>query len=234
MGVVFPFEPALYNHETELAEFIGHPLLDLVRPTRSRADTLQRYDLDPNLRTVVLLPGSRKKEIRSLLEPMCAAAAMLRGEGWQAVLALAPDLDERDLAEASNGCALPFTVAKDDTYNVVAAADAAIVASGTATLETALLGCPMVIVYRVSPVTYWLARRLVRVDSIGMPNIVLQRPVFPELIQADATAGAMVDAVRGLMSRRADLVEALATLRLRLGTPGAAGRAADLALQLVQ
>jgi lipid-A-disaccharide synthase len=165
---------------------------------------------------------------------MCAAAAMLREEGWQAVLALAPDLDEHDLAEASNGSAPALTVAKDDTYNVVAAADAAIVASGTATLETALLGCPMVIVYRVSPVTYWLARRLVRVDSIGMPNIVLQRPVFPELIQADATAGAMVDAVRGLMSRRADLVEALATLRLRLGTPGAAGRAADLALQLVQ
>lgn len=159
---------------------------------------------------------------------------MLRAEGWQAVLGLAPDLDERDLAEALRGLSPAFVVAKNDTYNVVAAADAAIVASGTATLETALLGCPMVIVYRVSPVTYWLARRLVQVDSIGMPNIVLQRPVFPELIQAEATAGAMADAVRGLSSRRVELDEALATLRLRLGTPGAADRAADLALQLVQ
>jgi lipid-A-disaccharide synthase len=92
----------------------------------------------------------------------------------------------------------------------------------------------MVIVYRVSPVTYWLARHLVQVDSIGMPNIILQRPVFPELIQAEATADAMADAVRGLVSRRAELDEALATVRRRLGTPGAAGRAADLALELVK
>jgi lipid-A-disaccharide synthase len=159
---------------------------------------------------------------------------MLCSEGWQAVLALAPGLDEGDLTEALGGRPPAFVVAKDDTYNVVAAADAAIVASGTATLETALLGCPMVIVYRVSPVTYWLARRLVQVDSIGMPNIILQRPVFPELIQAEATAVAMAEAVRGLMSRRAELDEALSTLRLRLGTPGAAGRAADLALALVE
>jgi lipid-A-disaccharide synthase len=234
MGVVFPFEPPLYNDGRELAEFIGHPLLDLVRPTRSRWETLERYGLDPNLRTLVLLPGSRRKEVRSLLEPMCAAAQTLRGEGWQAALALAPGLDEDDLKEALGKRPPAFVVAKNDTYNLLAAADAAIVASGTATLETALLGCPMVIVYRVSPLTYWLARRLVQVDSIGMPNIILQRPVFPELIQAEATADAMADAVRSLLKRRPELDEALASLRRLLGTPGAAGRAADLALGLVK
>lgn len=234
MGVVFPFEPALYNDGSDLAEFIGHPLLDMVRPTRSRTDTLERYGLDSEKRTLVLLPGSRRKEVRALLQPMCEAAEILRGEGWQATLALAPGLDERALNQALGGRSASFVVAKGDTYNVVAAADAAIVASGTATLETALLGCPMVIVYRVSPVTYWLARRLVQVDTIGMPNIILQRPVFPELIQAEATATAMGDAVRSLVSRRAELNEALATVRRRLGTPGAAGRAADLALGLIK
>jgi lipid-A-disaccharide synthase len=234
MGVVFPFEPQLYNDGSQLAEFIGHPLLDLVRPTRSRSETLALYGLSAHLRTLALLPGSRPKEIRSLLEHMAGAAETLCGEGWQAVLALAPGLDQADVEEALQGREPGFVVARDDTYNVVAAADAAIVASGTATLETALLGCPMVIVYRVSPVTYWLARRLVQVDSIGMPNIILQREVFPELIQEEATSEAMADAVRGLVLRRSELQEALATLRDMLGTPGAASRAADLALGLVR
>ncbi|MGH7788904.1 MAG: lipid-A-disaccharide synthase [Candidatus Binatia bacterium] len=235
LGVVFPFEPALYNEGgRQLAEFIGHPLLDVVRASRGRAETRTRHGLDPERPLLALLPGSRKKELQALVRPMCAAALALRAEGWQAVLALAEALTEDDLRDALDGEPLPVPVAHADTYNVVAAADAAIVASGTATLETALLGCPMVIVYRVAPLTFWLARRLVKVNWIGMPNIILQRGVFPELIQGDATAEAMADAVRGVRARAPEMTTALHELRARLGTPGAAERAADLALGLVR
>ena len=234
LGVVFPFEEGLYNSNGRvLAEFIGHPLLDVVRPTRSVAETRIRYGLDAQRRTLALLPGSRKKEVRYLLGPLCAAADVLARDGWQAVVAVAPDLDESDLAAAVNGQRLAVPLARGDTYNVVAAADAAIVASGTATLETALLGCPMVIVYRMAPFTYWLARLLVRVDWIGMPNIILQHPVFPELVQRAVTPAAMAAAVRDLQGRRAEVGEALDTLRTNLGEAGAAERAANLALALV-
>jgi lipid-A-disaccharide synthase len=232
LGVVFPFEADLYNNGRPLAEFIGHPLLDVVRPTRPAPETRRRYGLDPDRPVLALLPGSRKKEVRYHLRPMCEAAVRLAAEGWQPIVALAESLSLDDLGEALGG-PLPFPVAHGDTYNAVAAADAAVVASGTATLETALLGCPMVIVYRMSPLTHWIARRLVDVNWIGMPNIILEREVFPELIQSEVTAAAMADAVRVVRARRTEMSEALEQLRARLGTPGAAERAADLALGLV-
>lgn len=233
MGVVFPFEPALYNNGRRVAEFVGHPLLDVVRPTRSRSDTRARYGVGESQRMVALLPGSRQKEIRYLMAPLCAAAAQLAREGWHPIIARAPTVSVADLAAALGGGPLPFPVADDDTYNVVAAADAAVVASGTATLETALLGCPMVIVYRMAWLTHWLARRLVHLDWIGMPNIILDREVFPELIQQEVTPGAVAAAVRTVAAQREEMVTALATLRASLGEPGAADRAAALALTLV-
>jgi lipid-A-disaccharide synthase len=234
LGVVFPFEPSLYNNGRRLAEFIGHPLLDVVRADRPRAETLERCGLRGDRPTVALLPGSRRKELRALVRPMCEAAEILAGGGWQAVLALAPGLTAADVCAALDGREPRFPVVGGDTYNLVAASDAAIVASGTATLETALLGCPMVIVYRLSALSHWLARRLVQVDWIGMPNILLGRTVFPELIQKEATPEAMAEGVRGLAARREELHATLVALRARLGEPGAAGRAADLALELVR
>lgn len=235
IGVVFPFEPELYNTEgRNVAEFVGHPLLDVVRQTATAEETRARYGVSPGQRVLALLPGSRKKELRYLLRPMCAAAELLRSDGWKPILALAPTLADADLADELGGQLPPFPIARGDTYNIVAAADAAIVASGTATLETALLGCPMVIVYRVSPVTYWLARALVRIEWIGMPNILLRRGVFPELIQRAVTPTAMAEAVRGLMHRREEITQALTEVRASLGTAGAADRAAALALELAR
>ncbi|MGD9762988.1 MAG: lipid-A-disaccharide synthase [Candidatus Binatia bacterium] len=234
LGVVFPFEPAVYNTaDRQLAEFIGHPLLDVARPSRPRDETRARYGLAPDRPVLALLPGSRRKEVRSLFRPLCEAAVLLRQEGWQPIVALAESLGHGDLRAALGGAAVPVTIAHSDTYNVVTAADAAIVASGTATIETALLGCPMVIVYRVSPLTFWVARRLVDVQWIGMPNIILQRAVFPELLQHAVTPAALVSAVRTVHARRAETAAALAELRAKLGAPGAADRAADLALSLV-
>jgi lipid-A-disaccharide synthase len=233
LGVVFPFEAALYNNGRRLAEFVGHPLLDVVRPTRSREETCARYGLDPARPLLALLPGSRRKEIRHLLRPGIAAAEQLMREGWQAAIALAHTLTLADLQEALGGPLPALPVVEDDTYNLVHAADAAVVASGTATLETALLGRPMVITYQVAPLTFALARLLVRVDHIGMPNIILGRRVFPELLQADVTRDKLVAAVHDVTARRAEVAVALAALREQLGHPGAAERAAHLALELM-
>ena len=232
LGVVFPFEPSLYNNGRQLAEFVGHPLLDVVRPMRTPAETRARYGLDPDRPVVAILPGSRKKELRYLVPPVFAAAAQLAVDGWQPIVALAESLSVDDL-RAATADAAPGPIAHGDTYDVVAAADAAIVTSGTATLETALLRCPMVIVYRCAPVTFWLARQLLDVDWIGMPNIILQRAIFPELIQSAATPDAIAAAVRSVSAHRAELGAALEELRDRLGAPGAADRAAELALALV-
>ena len=189
LGVVFPFEAELYNNGRPLAEFIGHPLLDVVRPTRPAAETRARYGLDRR-------PAGRRsaawqpREGGALSLPPDVRGGRAAGGGR-----LATDRRAGRVAHALPtsaqplGGPMPFPIAHGDTYNAVAAADAAIVASGTATLETALLGCPMVIVYRMSPLTHWIARRLVDVKWIGMPNIILQRSVFPELIQSEVTPG---------------------------------------------
>lgn len=233
LAAIFPFEPDLYNQGRSIAEFIGHPLVEVARPNRDRAATRARYGLATDRPLLALLPGSRKKEIRLLLAPAVAAAQRLAAEGWQAAVARAHTLSSQDLEEAWGG-PLPLPVIDDDTYNLVHAADAALVASGTATLETALLGRPMVIMYRVSPLTYAIARRLVRVDHIGMPNIILGRRVFPELIQDDVTCDKLVAAVHDIVARRAEVESALQTLRASLGEPGAAERGARIALELMK
>jgi lipid-A-disaccharide synthase len=233
LGVVFPFESALYNDGHDFAQFVGHPLLDVVRPTRTREETLARYQLDPARPVLALLPGSRKKEIRHLLGPGLEAGRRLAAEGWQVVVAVAHTLTRADLTAALGGPLPPVTVVEHDTYNVVHSADAALVASGTATLETALLGRPMVIMYRVAPLTYALARLLVRVEHIGMPNIILGRAVFPELIQGEVTGDKLAAAIRDVAARRSDLAAPLGEVRRKLGDPGAADRAARLALELL-
>jgi lipid-A-disaccharide synthase len=241
LAVVFPFEPELYGltasatngERRPLAEFVGHPLLDLVKPTRQPNETRARYGLDANRPLLAILPGSRRKEIRHLLRPSIDAALQLRVDGWQAAIALASTLTADDLREAIEGDTVPFPVAEDDTYNLVHAADAVLVTSGTATMETALLQRPMVIMYRTSRLTYAIARRLVEVDHIGMPNIILGRGVFPELIQDEVTPDKLAAAVRDVYARRAELAATLADLRSRMGEPGAAERAARMALELL-
>lgn len=235
LAVVFPFEEALYNTGgRQLARFVGHPLLDEVQVTREPAETRALYGLSADRPLLALLPGSRRKEIRLLLPAALAAAKILVAEGWQVALARAHTLTEQDLREALDGRDPGVPVVVDDTYNLVHAADAALVASGTATLETALLGRPMVIMYRMSRFTFALARRLVRVDHIGMPNLILGRRVFPELVQDAVTPEALVAAVREIHARREELAGELRELRQRLGEPGAAGRAAETALEVMR
>lgn len=234
LAAIFPFESDFYAKHGCSVDFVGHPLVDRVRPTRTREQTLSQYSLDPQRKTIALLPGSRAQEVRYLLTPMLEATKLL-GPEYQFILAVASTLNLEQLK--SQVAAYPVRLVQGDTYNVVHAADFALVASGTATLETALLERPMVIVYRMASVTYALARLIVRVPFIGMPNLIAERQVVPELVQSDVTPERIANVARQLLDdpQAYSLTqEGLREVRRRLGSGGAATRAAQLIIAMLE
>jgi lipid-A-disaccharide synthase len=235
--VIFPFEERLYREAGVPVTFVGHPLVDTVRPEADRASFLRTLDLDPARPTLAVLPGSRPKELGHNLPALVGALRLIaaRRPDVQPVLALAPSLERGPVDTLARG--LPLRVVAGRTHGVVGTAAAALVASGTATVETALLGTPMVVVYRVSPLTYALGRPLVRVSQFAMVNLIAGRPIVPELIQRDFTpervaaeALALLDDPARATRMRADL----AAVRAALGAPGASERAAVEVLRLLE
>jgi lipid-A-disaccharide synthase len=228
---IFPFEQEWYRARGVAADFIGHPLVGEVRATRTREQFAADHGLDPARPIVAILPGSRPGEFRQHLPrilPACASVGPSRGA--QFVLALAPGLTTAEIAPYL-GSDFPVKVIEGSTYDAVAAADVAIVSSGTATVETALLGTPMIVVYRVAPFTAAVARRLVRTPMFAMVNLIAGRRVVPELIQDDLTPERLaLEAARLLDSptERNRMREDLAEVRAKLGAAGAIDRAADI------
>jgi lipid-A-disaccharide synthase len=236
MVVIFPFEKALYEEADVPVTYVGHPLVDLVHPATDRHAFLSGLGLDPARPVIALLPGSRTTEVANNLPPLIEAAAIVlrRRPEAQFVLAAAPLLDAATLRARCSG--VPIRVVANETHPVVGAADLALVASGTATVETALLGTPMIVVYRVAPITYALGRRFVRVAHFAMVNLIAEREVVPELIQSDFTAPRVAEEALSLLTdpRRAGRMrEDLAEVRRRLGEPGASARAAAVVRELL-
>lgn len=226
MIVIFPFEAKVYEDAGVPVTFVGHPLVDLVAPEHDRHGFLAKSGLDPARPVVALLPGSRRKEIAHILPPLAGAVRLLaeRRPDLQFLAAVGPSIDPRTLRAG-----LPPNVAlvQGRTHAVLSVANVAVVASGTATVEAALLGTPMVVVYRLSALTYHLGRRFVKVPHVAMANLIAQKSIVPELIQADFTPERVADAVLPLLGPAGDAMRAaLAEVRLRLGAPGASGRAA--------
>jgi lipid-A-disaccharide synthase len=235
MIVLFPFEETLYRERGVDAHFVGHPLAEHVAVTRPALETRRRWKIPEQGPLVALLPGSRAKEVDYVYPVMLAAAERLGGRAVFAV-AKAPGLAADKFRAAAANAAVPIAIVEDDTYNLVAAAEVAAVTSGTATLECALLGCPMVVLYRMSPLSYAIARRLVRVPFIAMPNLLLNERVVPELIQAQATPSALASELSGYLDspqQRREVSARLAGLRASLVRPGSARDAARLALEML-
>jgi lipid-A-disaccharide synthase len=226
---LFDFEPELFRGYPVDARFVGHPLVEVVKPECDRATFFRRTGLDPARPLVALLPGSRRGEIERLLPPMAELARRWRRERpeVQWVLPVAPTLDPA-FVRAHLGEA-PVTLVQDHTYAARAYADAALVASGTATLETALLGTPFAIVYRLNALTYQMAKRIVKVPHFGLANVVARREVAPELLQDEVNPERLgVELARLLEPEVARRVRAeLGEVRGHLGEPGAAGRVAE-------
>ena len=239
--VIFPFEAAIYRDAGIPVEFVGHPLVELCRPRKTRAGFLQAAGLDPAAPTVALLPGSRPNEVRAILPEIVRAAPLIRRQAPRAqfLVARAPHLDDdlfSPLTELS-AAGLPLAVAASRTDDVLAASDVAVTASGTATVQAALHGLPLVIVYRLSPLTYRLVRTFAHVDTVGMVNLIAGRRIVPELVQDALTAEAVRDEVVRFLTDTvvADRArQALAAVREQLGHAGASGRAAAAVLEVAR
>jgi lipid-A-disaccharide synthase len=238
--VMFPFEEAIYRNGGVPVEFVGHPLVDLAATSATRAEFLGAHGLSPDKPTVAILPGSRENEVRRILPDLRAAAVLIRQAvpDVQFVIARAPRLENGLFAHTKGADPgsdpLPLVVVEGDTDTVLASADIALTASGTATVQAALHDTPMVIVYRLSPMTYRLGRRLVKIDTIGMVNLIAGERIVPELVQDAFTPDAVAREAISLLTdreRTARVKAGLVRVRERLGGSGASRRAAQAILQ---
>ena len=236
MLVLFKFEEEFYKREGIPVTWVGHPLIDQAKSTMTRDEAFSHFGLNPWRRTVGLLPGSREQEIRRHLPLMLKAAKHIAWSmpGVQFVLPKAPGIGRSQIDSLMQKKQVDVTVTEGSIYDALQTMDAAIVTSGTATLEAALCGVPMAIVYLTSWPTYLLARSVVRIPNIGLVNVVAERQVAPEFVQHNAQPKTIGNAIVELMrnqekwdAMRADLNAA----KQKLEPAGALARTTEAILQ---
>ncbi len=237
MLVIFPFEKVLYQKEGMDVHFVGHPLKDDVKTRITREAFFRELGLDSIKRTIGVLPGSRQQEVSSLLPDMIKALDRIRKElpDLQAVLGKAPTLDDEVYKDYSEIEGLNTSV-RYKTYEVMGHSDVVMVASGTATLETAILGTPMLVLYKMSALSYIIGRALVRVKNIGLVNIIAGCEIVPELIQRDANAEKIAGNLLVFLTdddRYRKVKEELKIVSRKLGEKGGSKQAAESVLDFI-
>jgi lipid-A-disaccharide synthase len=234
---IFPFEEAWYRSRGVNADFIGHPLVGNVAAARTRAEFASDFGLDASKPIIVVLPGSRSGEIAHHMPTLLQACRLIqRDRVAQFVLALAPGIKRSQISQHLL-TDVPMHVVEDATYDALGAADVSVVSSGTATVEAALMDAPMIVVYRLAPLTAAIARLLVRTPMFAMVNLIAGKQVVPELVQKDFTPENLSRGVVRLLDSpeaRAEMRRGLADVREKLGPPGAVDRAADLIVEMLK
>lgn len=230
-AVILPFEePLLKKHGIDVT-FVGHPLLDHVGTLPTRDEARRQLGIAPNARVLALFPGSRRQEIEHHVEGFAGTALELkrRDPSLEVIVAAAPHV-------TIDPARWPFRVVQSSSFALLRAADAALCKSGTTTLEASVAGCPFVLAYRTGQLNYEIARRVVRINNIGLVNLVAGRRLAPEFVQDALQPNAVADALEPLLDaddpRRAAMVDGLRAVREALGRPGAAGRVADMVLDV--
>ena len=236
---LFPFEAEMYKKMGTNVVYGGHPLLDTVKPSMSKDEAYSFFGLQQGKKTVLFMPGSRVQEVQSLYGKMLAAGKLLQDkvEGLQFMVPKASTIDRHMLEEAAREANLEVHIGEERVYDMMNIADAAICASGTATLETALMGVPTLLVYRVNALTYWLSKILVHLDSIGLPNIISGHRIMPELWQDEVTPENIEAAVLPWLVDAAAAEEArhlMAGVRCQMGEAGAVRRTAEIISEFVK
>ena len=236
---LFPFEAEMYKKMGTNVVYGGHPLLDTVKPSMSKDEAYSFFGLQQGKKTVLFMPGSRVQEVQSLYGKMLAAGKLLQDkvEGLQFMVPKASTIDRHMLEEAAREANLEVHIGEERVYDMMNIADAAICASGTATLETALMGVPTLLVYRVNALTYWLSKILVHLDSIGLPNIISGHRIMPELWQDEVTPENIEAAVLPWLVDAAASEEArhlMTGVRCQMGEAGAVRRTAEIISEFVK
>lgn len=236
-AVILPFEPAFYERHGMEVDFVGHPLLDVLEELRGDGPGAPAKRLTDRSQWLVgLLPGSRNSEIRSLLPILLETARIIHRHLPEVsfLLPMAPTLERWRVEEHLLGCALPVRIVEGDTYAAMRACNLILTASGTATLEAAILGTPMIVIYRVSNLTYHAGQHLIRVNFVALPNLIAGRSIVPELLQRDARPAKIAAKALELLlhpERLEGQREELARIRKQLGSAGVANRVAELVLK---
>lgn len=238
MAVIIPFEEKLYRDAGIDATFVGHPLLEVVKPGLGKDEFLIQRGLDSTKKIIGLLPGSRHLEVKRLLPEMLHAVEKLRSDypNVQAIIGQADTVDESDYKDIL----APFRsvkLVKNNTYNIMKHSDLLLVASGTATLESALFATPLIIVYKVDPISYFIGRQLVKIDSIGLVNVIAEKKIVPEFIQGQFRAANIVPEMKKLLLEKDDrekMIGELHKIRKKLGEPGASVQAANMAVEMMR
>jgi len=232
MLCILPFEEALYRRVGARARYVGNPVLDQLPSAASAAEFRKRLGLPLDRPTLALLPGSRSGEVQRIFPWMIEATKRVAPQhpGLQVVVPVAPSIPRSELAAASERAGLQPLFIDGRAPEVVGASDIAVVASGTATLETALMNRPLIAVYRVSPISYLVGRLLVRVPHVSLVNLIAEDRVVPELLQGKMAPEKLAAALERLWSSPSEqqaMIRAFERVRRRLGRPGAAARAAE-------
>jgi len=240
MAVLFPFEEKFYQQANVPVRFVGNPLVDETRPQKTRQQAMQQYQLDNSRKVVGLFPGSRRGEIKRVLPIQLKSAELLKQQhpDLQFILPIASTLQHEDIdPHLAAHSSLDLHVVKDRAYDVMQVCDAIITASGTATLEIALMGIPNAITYRISPISYFILKRMVTIDHIGLVNIVAEKDIVREFIQHEAQPRAIADEIDHILTDdvyRNNMIDELAKVREKLGKEGGSNNIAQLAYEMLQ
>lgn len=237
LAVILPFEKDFYRDHGVRVEYVGNPLMDDFSREMPREDYLRSRGIDPAKPLVGLFPGSRRNELRYLLETILEAAGLISAKrpDAQFILPVAPSLAEENLLPAIRRWGIPVHLVRDNIYDVAGACDAVVCVSGTVTLQVALTATPMVIIYKLSPLTYLLGRLLVKVPFIGLANIVAGKRVARELIQQDASAENIAAEILPMLDDEdyaRQLRKGLLEVREKLGEGGCSRKVAQLASEM--
>lgn len=234
---IFPFEAEAYCKYNCDVEFVGHPLVDIVHPTMSIDESMTYFNARAEAKRVLLMPGSRKQEVLSLLDVMLESGEKLlqSHEDVQFFLPRAHTIDRAELEAFIKERRVPVTITEDHTYDLMQICDVCLAASGTATLETAMMELPTILLYKVSPITYGIGKMVVNLTHVGLPNIIAGKEVIPELLQSDVYADNIVEHMLPLLDdlkENEHMRQELRTVRDKLGKPGAVKRVAELIYSL--
>lgn len=241
LGVILPFEENFFKERGLEAEYVGHPLLDHVKTNMSKEEFFKLNKISQNQKVIGLLPGSRSKEISSLLPDLLDAAALMQersDEKLTFLLPQAPTISREEL-EAQNinyyEELLDLHVIKDNRYELMASCDAVAAVSGTVTLELAILSVPMVVIYRGSPISYWIGKKIVDIPNFSLVNLIAEKEVVKELLQDEVSPESIADEVSALLDgeRRTQVIRELARVNSLLGSEGASERAASVVLEMI-
>lgn len=233
MVALFPFEVGFFKKEADMdIECFGHPLIDIAKPSLPKAEVFEKWGFDPDKKLVSLLPGSRGHEVANHLQTLLQMAEYIgsKRDDIQFAFPMAQTVNKEDIQPLVDQLSVKVTLVEDDTYNVVGHSDFATVASGTATLETAVMETPMIIFYKTSPLTFFLGTKILKMDTVGLPNIVAGRHIVPEMLQHEFTPEKLGERVMSILDNSEEygkIKQDLADLKMNLGESGAYKKTAE-------